>query len=655
MLEAFEISGRAVDLVGEAASASQGRVGAAELAGRPFLRRGELLEVIPGVVITQHSGGGKANQYFLRGFNLDHGTDFSISADGMPVNQRTHAHGQGYADLNFLIPELVREVDFNKGPFYAEVGDFSAAGAAAYRFFDELPRDFVSLEAGEHGYGRAVAGRTLNRGGDATTIGLEAEHYDGPWARKDDFRRLNFFGRQLWRRGGGTLALTALGYVAEWNASDQIPERAVAAGLLGRFGNLDASGGGDTQRFSLSADWRRGDQASGAQANVYLIRSELDLYSNFTYFLDDPVNGDQFNQREKRWVFGGSLEKAWIVDSAGRTVENTVGLQARGDAIGGLGLHRTVARQRLSMVREDDVGEYSAGVFARTTWRWAERWRLLGGVRADAYVFDVQSNLAANSGETSEGIVSPKLGLVFEVSPKTEIYLNGGYGFHSNDARGTTIRVDPVSGEAVDAVSPLVRSRGAELGLRTAAVKGLVSTVSLWLLDLDSELVFVGDAGGTEPSGATRRYGVEWANFYRPLPWLVLDADLALTHGRYRGAAPADRIANSIGTVVTAGVGVPDAAGWFGSVRLRYFGRQPLSEDNAVTAPASSTVNVVLGRKSGSWEIAAEVLNVFDRANNDIAYFYASRLPGESEEGVDDVHFHPAEPRMVRLRVSRVF
>jgi hypothetical protein len=263
--------------------------------------------------------------------------------------------------------------------------------------------------------------------------------------------------------------------------------------------------------------------------------------------------------------------------------------------------------------------------------------------------------LAANSGDASDGIVSPKLGLVFEVSPKSEIYLNGGYGFHSNDARGTTIRVDPVSGDPVTAVPPLVRSRGAELGWRMAAVKGLVSTVSLWLLDLDSELVFVGDAGGTEPSGATRRYGVEWANFYRPAPWLVLDADLALTHGRYRNAAPDDRIANSIGTVFTAGVSVPDVSGWFGSVRLRYFGRQPLIEDNTVTAPASSTVNVVLGRILGAWEVAAEVLNAFDRANNDIAYYYTSRLPGEAAEGVDDVHFHPAEPRMLRIRVSRTF
>ena len=650
------VQGRATDLVGGAASASQGIVGAAELAGRPLLRRGELLEVIPGVVVTQHSGNGKANQYFLRGFNLDHGTDFSVTADGMPVNMRSHAHGQGYADLNFLIPELVRQVDYNKGPFFAEVGDFSAAGAAEFRFFDAVPRPFVTVSMGENNFARLVAGGTARRDGQETTGALEFTHDDGPWQLSEDSNRTNIFLRHHWIAGGNEYRLTAMGYHGRWRSTDQIPLRAVEAGALDRFGNIDPTDGGEAARASLSFDATLKSSGGTTRVNAYALHNRLSLFSNFTYFLDDPVNGDQFNQRERRLVLGGAVTHAWPGAMLGAKSDFVAGLQLRADEIGELGLHRTAQRVRLSTVRDDDVSEMSAGLFARAETRWSDMLRTTAGLRVDGYRFKVDSDTARNSGTRLADIVSPKLGAVVGPWSKTEIYVNAGHGFHSNDARGTTIRVDPADGVTpVDRVNPLVRSRGVELGVRTAAVPGLVSTLTFWALDLDSELVFVGDAGGTEPTARTRRRGVEFANHWKPTPWLALESDVAFTHARYRDDPVNARVANSIDTVVTAGATVTTRAGWFGTVRARYFGPQPLTEDNSVRAPSSPTYNARLGWQSKNWEISLDALNLFDRRSHDIAYAYTSRLRGEPAAGVDDIHFHPAEPFALRASVTRRF
>ncbi len=656
-LDPFVVQGRDTDLVGTATSASQGIVGAPELAARPFLRRGELLEAIPGVVITQHSGGGKANQYFLRGFNLDHGTDFSVSVDGMPVNLRSHAHGQGYSDLNFLIPELVRQVDYNKGPFFAEVGDFSAAGAAEFRQFDALPEAFVSVSAGENRFARMVAGGTrTGDGGNAMTTGaIEVACDDGPWELAENLERFNAFFRHRWVSGAATYRLTAMAYRSTWRATDQVPRRAVEAGAVGRFGTIDDSDGGESERASVSFDttWR-GTNAT-TRLNAYAIHYRLNLYSNFTYFLDDPVRGDQFNQRDGRLVAGGAWTRVWTGHSGAAESGTSVGVQVRGDFVDELGLHRTTRRHRRLTVRDDTLDELSAGAWARNETRWREWLRTEAGLRVDGYGFDVRSDDARNSGKTSAAIVSPKLAAAFGPWAKTEVYSNIGFGFHSNDARGTTIRIDPTDGVTpADRVTPLARSRGVEIGVRTTVVPGLVSTLAVWALDLDSELVFVGDAGGTEPTGRTRRHGVELANFWRPARWLAFEADFAATRARYRDdAGGGRRIANSIATVITGGATLGGRTGFFGAARMRYLGPQPLREDNTVRAPSSTAVNLRIGWRAMSWEIAVDVLNALDRDNYDIAYAYASRLLGESAEGVDDVHFHPAEPRTVRVSATR--
>jgi len=656
-LDKITVFGRNVDLLGTARAASDGQVGPAELAARPFLRRGELLEVVPGVVITQHSGAGKANQYFLRGFNLDHGTDFAVSVDGLPVNMRTHGHGQGYADLNFLIPELVVGVTYQKGQYAAANGDFSAAGSTQFHLADELPQSLLRVELGENRHARFVAaGTTRHTGNAATTLGIELAHDDGPWLRPENSRRFNAFARHGWTRGDDSFLLTLMGYRGEWDSTDQIPLRAVEAGTLGRFGLVDPSDGGDSDRVSLAFDWRRHDATSETKLNLHAVRYRMDLYSNFTYFLDDPVNGDQFNQQDARTLLGGSLVHTRSTEFSDRRLDLELGAQTRTDLID-VGLHRSTSRARLSTVRNDDVTEASAALYAQGTWHASETFRATAGLRADGYTFDVESDNPLNSGKTKDAILSPKLALVFKPGARTELYAGAGYGFHSNDARGTVIRVDPADGVTpADRVDPLVRAKSAELGLRTAFVPGLVSTVSFWALELESELVFVGDAGGTEANGTTQRYGVEFANFYRPVPWLSLDADLAFTHGRYRDEpAGADHIANSLATVATAGVSVDLSEGFFGSLRARYFGSQPLIEDNSVRAPSSLSFNLRAGWRAKDWAFTVDVLNLLDRDNYDIAYFYTSRLPGEPLEGRDDIHFHPAEPRTIRLSASRRF
>lgn len=657
LLDKIVVRDRSTDLVGIADSASQGGVGYVQLDSRPFLRRGELLEVIPGVVITQHSGGGKANQYFLRGFNLDHGTDFSVSVDGMPVNLRTHAHGQGYADLNFLIPELVQDVSYNKGPFFAEVGDFSAAGAAQFHLFKELPAGVASVTVGDNDFTRIVVADSVRSALGITTYGVEAGYDNGPWDLAEHFRRFSGMLRQHWESGEQQFDVTALAYHAKWRSTDQVPLRAVRSGLIDRLGSIDPTDQGETDRDSLSFDYTANQSDSVTHANVYAIYYRLSLYSNFTYFLDDPVNGDQFNQRDHRTVIGGSLDHSWSGDWSGRKSETKIGLQIREDIIPEVALFRTAQRALVSTVRDDDVKEGSVGIFAHNETHWTDWCRTDAWLRGDAYRFDVTSSSPLNSGKRTAAILSPKLSLVLGPWEKTEYYFNAGLGFHSNDARGTTLHVDPSSGNPADPASPLVRSKGIEAGVRTSAVKNLVSSVSVWALDLNSELVFSGDSGGTDPSGATRRYGVEFSNYYRANSWLTLDADLSLTRARYRQDVDGGgkQVANSIGTVLTAGVVVDTPSGWFGSVRLRYFGPQPIIEDNSVLEPSSLTFNARLGYRHNKWEVSLDVLNVLNRKNDDIAYFYASRLPGEPAGGTDDIHFHPAEPRLVRMTFTRHF
>lgn len=666
------VSGRADSLVGIADAASQGTIGAEQLEQRPIARSGEVLEAVPGVIVTQHSGAGKANQFFLRGFNLDHGTDFATSVDDVPVNLPTHGHGQGYTDLNFVLPELIERVNFRKGPYSAELGDFSSAGAANLEYFRALPQSIAQVEGGSFGYARGFFASSPKLGPGNLLYSLELFHNDGPWKHPDDYQRVN--GVVRYSQGDSSLgwSLTGMAYTGRWNSTDQIASRALLQPGFGRFESLDRTTGGDSKRFSLSSEWHRSDDRSATKVVAYGFYYDLDLFSDYSYFLGSPL-GDQFEQKDKRWVGGAKASHTWFGQLASRDMENTIGLQIRSDSIEN-GLYQTVGRNRTdkpdyaggiisATTRADDIWEGNIAPYVENKVQWHEKVRSVLGARADIYHFDIDSNLAPNSGRKDDAIFSPKGSLIFGPWKQTEFYVSGGLGFHSNDARGTTTRVDPTTGAAASPVDPLVQSYGAEVGVRTTAVPGLQSTLALWWLDIDSELLFIGDAGNTEASRPSRRYGLEFANFYTPAPWITLDADLSLSHAEFRNSDPAgDQIPGSVETVVAAGVTLqePGERGFFGGVRLRYFGPRPLIEDDSVRSSETILLSGRVGyRFNKHWTLAAEVFNILDRRDSEIDYYYASRLNSEpvgpDGGGYNDRHFHPVEPISFRIALTAKF
>lgn len=645
------------DLLGFADAATVGVIPGDELDRRPFQRPGAVLEAIPGVIVSQHSGEGKANQYYLRGFNLDHGTDLAITVAGVPVNMPTHAHGQGYADANFVIPELVSAIQYRKGPYYAEEGDFASAGSASINYVSLLDKPLALVQGGMFGYGRVVVAASPEVAGGYLLYALEGVRNDGPWERGDDLRKWNGVLRYTRGHQRGGFSVTASAYDARWDSTDQIPQRAVLAGAVGRFGNLDASNGGTTARHWLATEWQRSSSSALTQVNAYAAQYRLNLFSNFTYFLDDPIEGDQFEQADDRWLAGGRASHRWQSGWRGRTVENVAGVQVRRDAIESVGLYHTRNRVRLSTTREDSVEQTSGGVYAESAVQWLPWLRSTAGVRADRYDVSVASDLAANGGRRSASLVSPKLSVVLGPWRNAELYINGGSGFHSNDARGATIRIDPASGEAVQPVTPLVRTRGAELGLRVAPESRLHATAALWRLDMASELLFIGDAGTTEASRPSRRTGIELAAGWQLRPWFSVDGDYAYSRARFTDGDPVgDRIPGAVEGVASVGLNVIDLRGVTAELRYRHFGARPLAEDDGVRSVPSNLLNARLGYAlTPRVRLALDVFNLLDARVSDIDYFYTSRLPGEPAQGVDDLHFHPIEKRSARLTVTTTF
>ena len=637
-------------------AASQGAVTGEGINKRPLLRPGEVLESVPGMIVTQHSGDGKANQFFLRGYNLDHGTDFATWLNGMPVNMPTHAHGQGYTDLNFLIPELIGRIVYNKGPYFAEDGDFGSAGSARIRYVDHLHGTLAQLTAGSFGYRRGLLAGTPELGAGRLLYAVDLQGYDGPWDNPTDLKRF----RGVLRYSSGTAAngwnVMGMGYSSKWNSTDQIPQRAVDSGSIGRFGAIDPTDGGKTSRYSLSGEWRKSERDGSTAANFYLIRSRLDLFSNFTYFLNDPVNGDQFQQAERRSIAGGSVSRTWVGKLGGYSSSTVAGVQFRSDGLAPVALYSTAAQQRLSTVREDRVRVSSFSPYVQNTLEWTRWLKTIAGLRADSFRFRVDSDNSLNSGRTRDSLVSPKLSLVLGPWQRTEFFANWGRGFHSNDARGTTITVDPASGAPAQRVDPLVRTRGEEIGVRTQPAKTLTTSLALWRLEQASELLFVGDAGTTEPSRPSRRTGLEALAQYDPRSWLSFDASLAFTRARFSEGDPAgDFIPGAPDKVASAGMTVEGLHGWFGSLRLRYFGPRPLIENNSVRSQSTSLVNLRVGYAfDKKTRLSFDIYNLFNVKQNDIDYFYASQLRGEAAP-VLDRHFHPVESRAARVTLALEF
>ena len=635
-------------VLGEAGTANEGVVTQQQLQARTVYRPGELLEAVPGLIVSQHSGEGKANQFYLRGFNLDHGTDLRTTVDGMLVNERSHSHGQGWTDLNFLIPELVTSLDYRKGPFYAAEGDFASAGSANIRYADTLLQGVAHVGLGQNGYARTLLADSPSLGDGHLLYALELMHNNGPFVVGDNYQKKNGVLRYSEGTEANGFNLTAMAYSAQWHATDQIPLRAVWSGQIGRFGAIDQTDGGQASRFSLSSAWRQTHGNVSTEVNAYVVRQRLNLFSNFTYFMDNPVAGDQFNQPDRRTTTGINVSRSYASTLWGRESEFTAGVQFQNDSVSNA-LNSTVARQILSVTRADQFRERSVGLYAENKIRWSDTFRTVAGVRADNFNFKVNSDNPLNSGVTSASKASPKLNLIFGPFNQTEFYTSAGYGFHSNDARGTTSTVDPKTGLAVDKAPPLVRSKGLELGVRTEAIAGLQSALSVYRLDFDSELTFAGDAGTTQAGRPSRRNGFEFSNYYKATRWLTVDADLAFAKARFKDFDPVgSRIPGSIEGVASIALSVDNLGPYFGSLQLRYFGPRPLIEDNSARSKSTATLNGRVGYKiSPAVKVELEGFNLTNRSDSAIDYYYASQLKGEARP-VFDLHPHPIESRSFR-------
>jgi outer membrane receptor protein involved in Fe transport len=670
--------------VSNAVAASSGDVSHEALGNQPLLRPGALLENVPGLIVTQHSGEGKANQYFLRAFNLDHGTDLATELDDVPVNMPTHAHGQGYSDLNFLIPELVGNLHYQKGPYYAEEGDFATAGAVRMSLLDRLD-PAVSADLGPDGYRRALLLDSRPVGAGAVLAAAEIYRNDGPFDVPDDYHRLNGVLRFHQGNEADYWSLTAMGYQGQWNSTDQVPQRAITDDLIDRFGSLNPTDGGQSARYSLSFNQVHRTDTGQEQLSAYVVRYRLDLWSTFTYYLTDPQHGDQMLQHDDRIVYGLKAAKTWDATPAGLTMTNVLGFQTRVDDIRDVGIFHTDQRRLLGTDQDAGVREAASAIYGENNTQWLPTLRSVLGLRADLFEFDVRDKmlntdgscnlgsdpLGCDTGRKRASILSPKLGIVLGPWADTRFFISLASGYHSNDARGVT-RSGPNPNDAP--VTPLTRAISAELGVSTTVLRDWTSSLDLFELKLRSELVFDGDAGLTSPRGATTRTGMEWSNRWPINQWLSADFNAAVSRGRFDQNVPPDDlgcaaaaashpcaqpiaitgryIPNSPTNVLDAGLTAQSARGWFAALRARHFGESPLVEDNSAKSPPYTTVDAQLGfRPTPQWLVALALFNIFDVKWNDIEYYYVARLQNENAPAADYV-VHPGTPRTVRLKLQ---
>jgi outer membrane receptor protein involved in Fe transport len=715
------VQGRQDDLIGIANSATQGTVGATEIQDRPILRSGEILEAVPGVIITQHAGGGKANQYFLRGFNLDHGTDFAVFLDDMPLNLPSHVHGEGYADMNIVIPEFVERVDYEKGPYYADVGNYGSAGSAHLVFFQTLPENFFQVEGGMYGFGRAVFGISRKLGSGSLLYGGEVYHEDGPWTHPDNYYKFNGLVTYTQGSDASGFSITARAYRGTWHSSDQIPVNAIP--LVGYFGALNPTDGGESQHYSLQGEWHRQDANSETKISAYGFYYDLNLFSDFTYYLNDPNKGDQFEQQDRRWVAGLDARHTIFSHWFGRKAENTFGLQVRNDWVHN-GLYRSQDRVRtdkndINACNDEPIPECATnpnltpilpadtdlnrftdtmiGFYVGNKIQWTEKFRWVLAVRGDQAIYNVTSltppyvatqlpgapvvNFAQlNSGTATKFLPSPKGTLIFGPWSKTEFYVQGGFSFHSNDARGATQRVEPISPDypfptPSTPIPALVPTKGVEFGVRTSAVPHLQSTLSLWYLYSHSELQQDGDTGSTVASASpSNRYGIEWANYYTPTEHLVFDLDMADSRAQFTEIDPDDAaytnvpggqypvqgpggklVPEAVRVVISSGVTLHDYKGFTSTIRLRYFGPRDLTSDGINRSASTLLLNMGLAYQLNKhWRISADLLNLTNRRNDDITYAYISRITPTAAPAFTNV-FHPAEPFQVRFGLQYRF
>ena len=674
--------------------ASQMTISGEDLNARPFSHPGELLEAAPGLMVIEHADAGKANQYYLRGWNLDHGTDLATFLDDVPINLPTHAHGQGYTDLNWLIPETVGGLDIRKGPYFADVGDFENAGNLHISLRDTVDQNIQLATVGSFGYARYLSLGSSKVGDGSLLYAGEFTGYAGPWTTSDDMKK--FSGLVRYSQGTATdgFSITGMAYTNTWNSTDQVALRALTTGQIGLYGELDPTDGGDTSRFTLSARMAQSDDLGSWKANAYLVKYTMDLFNNYTWDTNDPVNGDQFHQHDDRTYGGGGVSRTIDGTLFNLPTETVFGLQSRYDDII-TALNYSTRRQFLSPYIYDHVGEGNAGIYAENTVHWTDWLRTTTGWRGDYFAAAVDSLLQpANSGNPREAIGSPKFRMTVGPFNKTEFFVGAGMGYHSNDARSTVVTEVPGSPTTPEGSAPfLVRSRGAEVGIRSTAVPDLNSSVSLFYIHQDSELFFDGDTGDTTAGLPSQRTGVEFTNDYRVASWLHVDANLALSRARFLGYdqtqaalyqslagfpqaqignAPGDYVYNAPWMVASGGITLGEKTGWFSALRWRYISSRPLTEDGVFQSPPMNVFNGTVGyRFENGWRIQLDALNFLNSSTDQSTYAYGALLTTDAlfsmcnpahgastvpaavcQNGVMDYVHHPIEPLAIRMTLA---
>lgn len=669
-LNAVEVTGHFDTSLGTSNAASQGVVLGQTLRDQPLLRPGEAMETVPGLVVTQHSGDGKANQYFLRGYNLDHGTDFSTSIDGIQANMPTNAHGQGYSDLNYLIPELIDRIEYRKGTYFPQNGDFSSAGSADVFYVQKLERPFLDSTLGSFGYIRTLMAQSteLNSGdlkshssnpnGDRPILlsALELVHEDGPWQIKENLQKINsIFKLSEGNRANGWSSDFKY-YSSHWNSTDQVPLELIQSGQLCLYCSMDPSDGGGSSRLITAFENHSNDDQGFEMWHLSFQRYRLNLWSNFTFYELRPLTGDQFEQADNRDILSAQWRKGWDHPLFNHDSSTEIGWNSRFDDIH-LGLYNTQNRNVFQLVSQEHINEWMNSFWIKNDTVWSSWFKSSLGMRADHLNLSMtaQEN-PLNTGASFDGRISPKVSLILGPWRKTEFFFNAGNGFHSNDARGVINKIDPTTGEAASAIPALVGSFGKEIGLRSQILPQLQTSLALWSLRSDSELVYSADSGlgNTSANGASVRSGVEWNNHYVSSDRFFFDADFAWTHANYAlmndNGQIGNQIPNAVGKVALLRSTFHHLGAWTVGWETRFIGSYPLTQDGSQVAPAAAVSNLRVARElSKDMQLKFDVLNVFNRQYDDIAYNQDYQISPSAQIQPSGITVHPGEPRQLRV------
>ncbi|MGS2726913.1 TonB-dependent receptor [Psychroserpens sp. BH13MA-6] len=612
----------------------------------------EVLRKVPGLIIGQHAGGGKAEQLFLRGFDVDHGTDVSISVDGMPVNMVSHAHGQGYSDLHFVIPETVNKIDFGKGPYYAEVGDFNTAGYVAFSTRDYLKESQITTSVGDFNSLRTLGLFNLLENSKNQNGYIAAEYIatDGPFESPQNFNRINLFGKYVhFSPENDKLSITASHFTSRWDASGQIPQREVDNGNITRFGAIDDTEGGNTQRtnFNVAFSKQLSDQTTFT-SNAFYSHYDFELYSNFTFFLEDPINGDQIRQKEDRQIFGLNTELTHNTYLGRTEMTLNAGVGFRHDIVDDVELSHTLNRKTtLEVIQLGDINQTNFDAFVNAEFQFG-KFSLAPGLRLDYFKFLYEDQLATSYDLQSETktIVSPKLNMFYNAKDNLQLFVKSGIGFHSNDTRVVVNNL----GQDI-----LPRAYGVDVGDIWKPTKKLVVNTALWYLFLEQEFVYVGDAGIVEPSGKTERFGLDFGVRYQFNDWLYLDNDLTLTRARSLEAPEGeDYIPLAPNLTLAGGLSVKDLKGFSGGIRYRFIDDRPANEDNSIVAEGYLVTDFNANYSFGDITLGLVLENIFDVEWNETQFATESRLQNESQP-VEEIHFTPGTPFFIKGSISYRF